>query len=359
MSESDSPKAQARAFLKIAHQYRLGELPTEQSHPWSQDLSMLATNDLEAGFDVFRKIDLAALDIAIEAAENIASLASDIADTFERGGRVFLSGCGATGRLALTVESLCQDGLVPEPFQDSVVGFMAGGDAALIRSLEGFEDREDYGRRQLEDLGFTEKDLMIGISEGGETPFVIAATERAADLGAPVWFCFCNPEAILESVAERSRRILARRGVKRIPLLTGPMALSGSTRLQATTVQLLAVACALRYFETPESIDAYIRGLKKILEDIDYAQMARFTELESKCVKAGGHILYQTDKYGLTVLTDTTERAPTFSLNPFENTQRSDQPNSLVYLSVNKSRESLEAWEGILGRKPRTLAWPE
>src|SRR5581483_11789624 len=90
-------------------------------------------------------------------------------------------------------------------FQNSVVGFMAGGDLALVHSIENFEDHPEYGARQLMELGFGENDLLISSTEGGETPFVIGATERAAEASRrSPWFLYCNPDSALAEV-ERSR----------------------------------------------------------------------------------------------------------------------------------------------------------
>ncbi|MGB0372385.1 MAG: SIS domain-containing protein [Opitutales bacterium] len=358
MSQIESPLAQARAFLEVADQFKLGDLPTEQSHPWTRDLSGWANEDLDTAFACFKRVDMAALDVVVDAGPQIEKMARAVAETLAAGGRIFMAGCGATGRLALTVESLCRSGWVAKPYQESVFGFMAGGDAALIRSLEGFEDRVDYGRRQLDELGFRDGDRLIGITEGGETPFVIAATERSTELSqSKAWFCFCNPEEDLKRTVQRSRDILEHSKVELLPLITGPMALSGSTRLQATTVQLVAVAMALRYFDAPSEITPALEALKEECASLDYRLMAPFTECESAIIKRGEHLLYQTEQFGLTVLTDTTERAPTFSLNPFENTSRSDQEPSAVYLSVETAENSELAWARILGRRPRTLEW--
>ncbi|NBD38127.1 MAG: SIS domain-containing protein, partial [Verrucomicrobia bacterium] len=360
MASEETPAEQARAFLEIADQFRLGELPTEQSHPWTQNLSQWVQSDLPGALEMLHRVDRKALGVVLTGRRRIADLAGSVARTLRGGGRIFLAGCGATGRLALTLEALCRRGWIAEPYRGSVVGFMAGGDAALIRSLEGFEDRPDYGRRQLEELGFTENDLLIGITEGGETPFVIAATEHAAELSRrPPWFCYCNPDGMLKAVAARSARILARTDIERLPLPTGPMALAGSTRMQAATVQLAALGLALRYQDDFQGLAVAAEELVSFLRALDYTLIAPFIEAEAAAVKAGTPILYQTDTYGLTVLTDTTERSPTFSLHPFENTRRPDQPASQVYLAIPSQADAASAWANLLGRPPRTLEWPE
>lgn len=346
----------ARAFLEIAGQYRLGELDTEQPHPLTTHLSSLARDDLAAGFQTLKEVDRLALLALADASSGICSLARAVDETLHAGGRIYMAGCGATGRLALTLEVLCREGLLPG---DRVVGFMAGGDAALIRSLEGFEDYPDYGARQLRELGFRSGDLMIGVTEGGETPFVIGATEAARDTGgrAP-WFCYCNPDAVLARVAERSRRVLEDPHISKLNLSCGPMALAGSTRMQATTVQMAAIGFALMHHGVPEEIPAALTRLQQAQGDAAYAALAPLTEAEAACASLGEGVLYESNCFGMTVLTDTTERSPTFSLPAFENIQAPEQPACLCYL-MTEAPDAASAWRTLLRREPRTLEWPD
>jgi N-acetylmuramic acid 6-phosphate etherase len=70
--------------------------------------------------------------------------------------------------------------------------------------------------------------------------------------------------------------------------------------------------------------------------------------------------LYETDnRLGITIITDTTERSPTFSLYPFENEHEPDQPPSLCYIFMPQYADSKTAWEKLLWRAPRTLEWTE
>lgn len=74
--------------------------------------------------------------------------------TLSKGGRVVISGCGATGRLAITMEVFWRAHCSNNELTNSIIGFTAGGDAALIRAAEGFEDSTDKGREQLLEFGF-------------------------------------------------------------------------------------------------------------------------------------------------------------------------------------------------------------
>ena len=290
----------------------------------------------------------------------LPAMVEDIRETLADGGRIFLSGCGATGRLALSLETFARESWLDPALSERIISFMAGGDAALIRSIESFEDYPAYGARQLRELGFSEKDLLIAITEGGETPWVIGTCHAAVETGSrQPWFLFCNPPEMLSSLLDRCSQILDSGMVKPFHLDIGPMALAGSTRLQATTAQMLVAGAALSEALGKESAIREITGFRDKLNALDYSFLAPYIEAEATIYSMGHHVLYRTDFYGITVLTDTTERSPTFSLEPFENSlRRSDRP-CWCYLSLQGTDSPQTAWRTLLGRNPRTLEWPE
>jgi N-acetylmuramic acid 6-phosphate etherase len=232
---------------------------------------------------------------------------------------------------------------------------MAGGDFALVRSVENFEDFPEYGERHLADLGFKEGDLLIAVTEGGETPYVIGTVHGALKRSRRhPWFLFCNPSEILSRTVERSREILEHPSVNALCLPVGPMALSGSTRLQAATAQMAALGMALtrHFFLADLFLDEYpVLDLESFLVPV--------IEWESGAYQSGATVLYQTSTYPIAVLTDTTERSPTFSLTPFEKATQTGGPCSLCYLSIPDAHTPLESWRKILGRDPIGLNWPE
>ena len=128
----------ARAYLRDAHLYRLGNLPTEQPHPATRGLSDWAKNDLPRAIEALKRIDLEALRSLEKYADKVDLLRERVQATLERGRRVFLCGCGATGRLAMSLEYLWRQ---RHPGSEEVVAFMAGGDTALVHAFEGFEAR--------------------------------------------------------------------------------------------------------------------------------------------------------------------------------------------------------------------------
>ncbi len=344
----------ALEFLRVADLYRLGHLPTERPHRATRELSRLARTDLAAAVETLRRVDLVALRRLDRYAARIDGLARSVEDTLARGRRIFLCGCGATGRLSLSLETLWREaGRDPE----SVVAFMAGGDVALVHSLEGFEDHPERGARHLEELGFSDGDLLIASTEGGETPYVIGATLCAAELSSnPPWFLYCNPDAVLEPTVERFRRVRGHPGVRKLCLHVGPMALAGSTRMQASTVLELAIGAALLHPDTPAA--DVVRTLRSRVERVGLAWLAGLVAWESDVYRAGDRVHYTVRDFGITVFTDTTERAPTFSLAAFEPLDGTPAgATSLCYVSLLDAATAAEAWTKLLGRDPRPLNW--
>ncbi len=342
-------------------QFQLGKLPSENPHQKTIGLAELAKNNVIAALAAYRSVDLDALSVLHQDWQKLAVLDIEIKRTLSSGHRIFMAGCGATGRLVLGLEKLMRDTL--PKYNNQIVSFMAGGDLALVHSLESFEDFQEYGARQLRELNFTAKDLFIGVTEGGETPFVIGATICAASISnEKVFYMFCNPTALLKDLTIRTRDVLSHPKISAISFDIGPMALAGSTRLQACTVMQCAIGAL--FFNTTKNFTDTILELEKItklLKNVDLAQLEKLVIEESKIYSDKGFVHFMSDQASsLTVLTDTTERSPTFSLFPFENWKGQWQIPCWNYLSISGRFTSQDAWQAVLGqRKVRTLEWPE
>ena len=346
-------------FLSVADDFQLGMLDTERPHPATLRLSEWAQGDLGKGIRALRGVDQDALAVLRGRLGELFPLARAIRRALDRGNRVFLCGCGATGRLSISLEVFARRGLLEGANVGNIVSFMAGGDAALIRSIERFEDRPDYGGRQLGDLGFGDGDLLISSTEGGETPFVIGATEKAADQSyESPFFLYCNPDELLDKL-ERSRRVIEDERIRKINLSVGPMALTGSTRMQASTVLMAAIGFAMKHSGNSERmINDFERWQKWVSTELDWEVISPFIVSESDGYENGRFVLYEPGDYALTVLTDTTERSPTFTLIPFERAGVSE-PVSLSYLWIKGAKNSRVAWKRILERNPNPVEWGE
>lgn len=352
-------------FFATVDQFKLGGLVTESPNPITTGLAEQCQSNLPNALQLLQLADVTALQrLATNKAvmPKIAQLASDIHDTLEAGSCVFFVGCGATGRLSLTIEVLVREGLIADKYRDQVKGFMAGGDAALIRSIEQFEDRRDHGTRQLIDMGYVEGDLCVAITEGGETTFVIAAVEAAVDLGPARkhWFLYCNPDEVLCPAAERSKKVIENDKIIKMNLTCGPMAITGSTRMQATTVQLLVAGLCVQYHDKPAQVEKVLGDFASFQATLDYADFAPATHAEAMLYKNNIPFCYRTEYFTCTVLTDSTERAPTFSLPAFESfAAEPTQPATPCYLHLPGTRSAHDAWQRLLRREPRGIAWDD
>ena len=329
-----------RRYLAIASQFRLGDLPTEKPHPETGDLSVLASEDLPRALKILKAIDSAALRQILQGLDGLEKLKGAVDSTLQAGHRVFICGCGATGRLALALETLWRESFNGTGISERVYGFMAGGDLALIKSIEDFEDVPEYADRQLVESGFGEGDLLISCTEGGETPFVIGATEKALELSSlSPFFLYCNPDEILCKLVERSRRVI-----------------------QNPRVETISWQQWDSVYSTPEPFEKTVDRIHSLIsawDRIDIGFLESFVVAESTLYQNHEFLLYETDEhYGISILTDTTERAPTFSLLPFENADDHQLP-SWCYLLFTASENSCKAWESLLRRPPRTLEWEE
>jgi N-acetylmuramic acid 6-phosphate etherase len=190
-------------------------LLTESRNPRSRALDTLSTGEIVR---LMIDEDRRAIVAAAREANDITRAAEAAADTLGAGGRIVFLGAGTSGRLAFLEASECPPTFGSDP--DRIVGVMAGGEAAVVRAVEGAEDREDLGRREGRRL--RRKDLLVGISASSVTPFVRGALAAARAKGARTVLVTCAPTPGLRRLA----------GVV-VAVATGPEVLTGSTRLKA------------------------------------------------------------------------------------------------------------------------------
>src|SRR5206468_485761 len=218
--------------------------------------------------------------------------------SLKNGGKIFFTGCGSTGRLSSQLVSIWLDfwqqqrareltcSPPPEEFEHRTLSVMAGGDFALIKAVEGFEDFTVFGKKQLGDLGVSAKDVVFAITEGGETSFVIGTAWKGVEVGATVYFVYNNPDDVLCQHVQRSREIIQEPRIKKVNLTTGPMAITGSTRMQATSIQLCALLTVLEMVlrDLLEKVDpgaARARASADVPEQFLQALMAMHATLKS------------------------------------------------------------------------------
>jgi N-acetylmuramic acid 6-phosphate etherase len=398
------PSARSVDYVSRQGEFQLHTLLTEQRHPLTMDLSAAVKSDTVAGLklllevdrDISRRIEeLAARPRPIEAA------VSAVEEAIVRNRKIYIYGCGATGRLAKQMESSLWrpfwkeakqkaawgkiGAIIPGQIEEALIGEMTGGDRALISSLEGFEDLQMIGRRQLAERGVRKGDAVFCITEGGETSSVIGGVLAALDPyrnpGPPamgearkhLFFIYNNPDRLLLPFA-RSRAVIENGGITKINLATGPQAIAGSTRMQAATIETFVmgvvleegIARVLKRILTPSELDEFgmssgqtlsqrLRSFIPLQQAAEQsaAAIARLTDLESAAYALGKRSTYFASRALVTVFIDSTERSPTFRLVPLDPTT---EPVRKCWIQVwTPAASGAEAWTLFLKRPFRGL----
>jgi N-acetylmuramic acid 6-phosphate etherase len=403
------PSAESVDYVRTKTQFQLHTLLTEQRHPKTWHLGERVQKDTLAGLKMLSAVDddvrtkleeLAAEPGALEQAAQAVEAA------ILAGRKIYVYGCGATGRLAKQMEStfwrpfwrgvkadgrIWQQlaGHISEGIEDALIGEMTGADRALISSLEGFEDLPLIGRLQLHDRGISKGDVVICVTEGGETSSVIGTILAALDewRSGPgyspeesrksLYFVYNNPDDRLLPF-DRSRSVLTEPGITKINLTTGPQAITGSTRMQATTIETYVVAAVvetaagralanvlgkrdmarLGFGGDPaqEGVAAKLVEFGGVLDGARAAlpALAALTDIEAAAYAAGDFSTYYAERGLITVFIDSTERSPTFRLYPLDTIK---EPRRKCWIQVwTASGEPGQAWRAFLGRPFRGLA---
>ncbi len=206
-------------------QEMLASLTTEQRNEKTNNIDELSVLDV---LKIINNEDKTVPYAVEKQLPTIARLVQDIVVSFRQGGRLFYIGAGTSGRLGVLDASEC-----PPTFgvpRTMVQGLIAGGKEALVRSIENAEDEYEGGVRELSELHFSKKDVLVGITASGQAPYVIGAMEYAKQLGSVVGAISCNKESKTFACADHA-----------IFLDVGPEVITGSTRLKAGTAQKLVL----------------------------------------------------------------------------------------------------------------------
>jgi N-acetylmuramic acid 6-phosphate etherase len=213
----------------------LASLITEARNPRTEHIDELSTLDM---LTLINQEDASvAAAVAVEL-PGIARAVDEIATRFAQGGRLFYIGAGTSGRLGVLDASECPPTFSVPP--SLVQGLIAGGDSALRNSSEHSEDSPEEGARDLAAAGFgiaskfdstaPTPDVLVGIAASGRTPYVLGALLHAKSLGAFTIGLACVAESPISKVADIT-----------VAPLTGPEAITGSTRMKAGTATKLVL----------------------------------------------------------------------------------------------------------------------
>ncbi|WP_394843493.1 hypothetical protein LZC95_41405 [Pendulispora brunnea] len=407
--------AESVDYVNGKTQFQLHSLLTEQRHEKTYNLSDVLPTDTPAGLAQLFSVDddiSAKLDAYAQNLGPVQTMSDAMYEALKAKMKIFVYGTGATGRLAKEMESTfwrpfwkavqaANNGAIwtkikdkvetpQRPIGDSLIGEMTGADRALIASLEGFEDLPLIGKMQLEDHAVNKGDVVIEVTEGGETSAGIGAVlaghaQWKNDAGYDpavsaknVFFVYNNPDDKLLPF-DRSRSVIQEAGITKVNLTTGPQAITGSTRMQATTIETFVIAHALqhaiaRFLKTDCALDATelaalgfeqelalkdrLLRFKDVLAEVKKAgpTLAKLTDLEADTYRQSHFSTYFANKGIITVFIDGTERAPTFRLAKLDTIVDPKNPGGGVpprqsWFQVWTSAKDIgAAWKAFLGR---------
>ncbi|RMH12829.1 MAG: N-acetylmuramic acid 6-phosphate etherase [Planctomycetota bacterium] len=197
---------------------------TEQRNPRTMHMHRLSAGECVA---LIGQEDRAVLEAMDKARGALTRLLEAAEPGFVAGGRLVYLGAGTSGRLGVLDAAEAPPTFQVEPGR--VVGIIAGGDAALRESSESKEDDPAGARKELEELGLTARDTVVGIAAGGTTPYVLGGLKIAARSGATTALIVCTK---MERPAWVQHLVV---------LETGPEVITGSTRMKAGTATKLAL----------------------------------------------------------------------------------------------------------------------
>jgi len=196
-------------------------MATEDVDPRFVDLDALS---LASAMEAMWEGQLAAVAAVGGALPAITAATNAAKEALGDRGRLIYVGAGTSGRVAV------QDGAELLPTfawpPERLRFIIAGGESALITSVEGAEDDVADAVRQIDDVRLTPHDVVIAVAASGTTPFTVAALRQAGTYGVVTIGVANNPGTELLTSAK-------------YPVLveTGRELIAGSTRMKAGTAQ--------------------------------------------------------------------------------------------------------------------------
>lgn len=225
-----------------------------------RNVNTINLDDLST-FEILKKIneeDKKVADAVQKELNNIEKAVDIIAYAFKNGGRLFYVGSGSSGKIGVMDASEC-----PPTFgvDDSMVqGIISGGSNALSGWLEGTEDNEEAAVKDLREKGVNKKDVVVGITASGNTPYVNSAVEYSNKLGCKTIGVMC------------SRGKLNEKCDISICVEVGPEVIMGSTRMKAGTAQkmvlnMLSTTSMIKIGNTYSNLMVNVRPINKKLKN--------------------------------------------------------------------------------------------
>ncbi len=216
----------------------------------------------------------------------ISKLVDDLTVNIPRGGRLFYVGAGTSGRLGVLDASECPPTFSTPP--EMIRGIIAGGDKALRNSIEGAEDIEINGQKDLEIFNLTTDDTVIGISASGNAPYVLGALKYAKSNKCTTALLMCNTP---EKFSYIDHVIYA---------LVGPEILTGSTRMKSGTatkmiLNMITTSTMIKLNKTYQNIMVDLKAVNNKLWDrgariIQYITKEGYSKSKGILISAKGNV---------------------------------------------------------------------
>lgn len=196
---------------------------TERANPASAALDTKSTRGV---LNIINREDAKVAGAVRKAIPQIARAVDLATAALKTGGRLVYLGAGTSGRLGVLDAAEC----IPTFGTHQVVAVMAGAPESIFRPTEATEDDPRQAVRDLRRIKFNRRDIIVGISASGRTPYVLGGLRYARKLGAETVVLTSNPDAPIKSAAK----------IAIVPVV-GPEVIAGSTRMKSGTAQKLVL----------------------------------------------------------------------------------------------------------------------
>lgn len=323
----------------------------------TKSLSLLVDKDPLEAMKLLLRADINSLESIKKISDNINKFRNEIKRVINLGNKIHFFGCGSSGRLLILVERIMRK------LNYSVDNFtfnISGGDTTVPKSFADFEDNVNYGIRQLKQINYNNNDLVVTVSGSGTAPFLLEILNYVCvNSQIKPYAIFCNEYDELEKRC-KEHKLFSINGIdKRVnwfSVPSGPMSITGSTRLQATLVMAIVVQCIcidLDYLKV-------LNDIINILKNIDLKGLVDLAYKEYDIYQKNEKIIYDTsENCAFITMMDTTERTATFNLSPFKNDTDIEGNYSLCYLHIKNSKDTYDAMDKLFLKKPYLLKWKD
>lgn len=229
-------------------------LITEKINPKTSRLDECSTLEI---IELISEEDKKVAEAVAKENGDISKAVDIIVSKLREGGRLFFVGAGTSGRLGILEAVECPPTFGTKP--SLIQGVIAGGKKALWHSIEGAEDSGSESQMALSKLKLSQRDVVVGITASGTTPFVEGALSYAKEKGCAPILVACNP--VNSSPADVT-----------ISILVGPEVIVGSTRMKAGTatkmvLNMLTTASMVRLGKTYGNLMVEVQPNSEKLRD--------------------------------------------------------------------------------------------